>query len=125
MKMSTFSGDQIAQVNNPDPFAVPVWRSPVYHTPGWVITIVQLARAVKALIAFLARHPLATLTAAAAGAGLVPVRLARPGHPHRLDRGGAGGLVVAVAFLVPPPCHSAGRGGSGDAGTTGGTGPRS
>jgi S-DNA-T family DNA segregation ATPase FtsK/SpoIIIE len=65
--MSTFSGDQIAQVNNPDPFAVPVWRSPVFHTPGWVITIVQLFRAVKALTLFLARHPLATLTAAALG----------------------------------------------------------
>ena len=64
MKMSTFSGDQIAQVNNPDPFAVPVWRSPVFHTPGWVITIVQIARALKALVAFLVRHPLATLTAA-------------------------------------------------------------
>jgi DNA segregation ATPase FtsK/SpoIIIE, S-DNA-T family len=63
--MSTFSGDQIAQVNNPDPFAVPVWRSPVFHTPGWVITIVQLFRAVKALIAFLGRHPVATLAAAA------------------------------------------------------------
>jgi hypothetical protein len=48
--MSTFSGEQIAQVNNPDPFAAPVWRSPVYHTPGWLITIVQLLRAIKALI---------------------------------------------------------------------------
>ena len=65
--MSTFSGDEIAQVNNPDPFAVPVWRSPVFHTPGWVIAIVQLFRAVKALILFLARHPLATLAAAALG----------------------------------------------------------
>ena len=64
-KMSAFSGDQIAQVNNPDPFAVPVWRSPVYHTPGWLITIVQLVRALKALIAFLVRHPLAILVAAA------------------------------------------------------------
>jgi S-DNA-T family DNA segregation ATPase FtsK/SpoIIIE len=63
--MSTFSGDQIAQVNNPDPFAVPVWRSPVFHTPGWVITIVQLYRAIKALIAFLVRHPLATFTVTA------------------------------------------------------------
>jgi hypothetical protein len=26
VKMSTFSGDQIAQVNNPDPFAVPPGR---------------------------------------------------------------------------------------------------
>ena len=53
VKMSTFSGEQLAQVNNPDPFAPPVWRSPVYHTPGWVITIVQLRRLLIALIAFL------------------------------------------------------------------------
>ena len=45
--MSAFSGEQLAQVDNPDPFALPVWRSPVYHTPGWVITIVQLARACR------------------------------------------------------------------------------
>jgi hypothetical protein len=42
-------GDPGQQVNNPDPFAVPVWRSPVYHTPGWIITIVQAARGLKAL----------------------------------------------------------------------------
>lgn len=34
MKMSAFEGQQLAQVNNPDPFAPPIWRSPVYHTPG-------------------------------------------------------------------------------------------
>jgi hypothetical protein len=33
VKTSTFSGEQLAQVRNPDPFAVPVWRSPVYRTP--------------------------------------------------------------------------------------------
>ncbi len=57
MRMSTFSGDQLAQVNNPDPFAVPVWRSPVYHTPGWVISVVQLARLIWAVLRFAARHP--------------------------------------------------------------------
>ena len=110
VKMSAFSGDQIAQVNNPDPFAVPVWRSPVYHTPGWVITIVQLARAVKALIAFLARHPLATLTAAVLA--LAWYRFGWPG-PVILtasDRRGAGGVVVAVAGLVPPPRARPGAG---------------
>jgi S-DNA-T family DNA segregation ATPase FtsK/SpoIIIE len=65
--MNTFSGDQIAQVNNPDPFAVPVWRSPVYHTPGWIITIVQIARGLKALGAFVGRHPLAALAAVLLG----------------------------------------------------------
>ncbi len=64
MKMSRFSGEQLAQVDNPDPFAPPVWRSPVYHTPGWIITLVQLARLVIALVRFLARHPLLDLVTA-------------------------------------------------------------
>src|SRR5271167_1648946 len=63
--MSRFSGEQLAQVDNPDPFAAPVWRSPVYHTPGWVITLAQLARLLAALVPFLARHPLLDLIAAA------------------------------------------------------------
>ena len=64
MNMSTFSGQQLAQVENPDPFAPPVWRSPIYHTPGWVIAIVQLARVIIALIKFLARHPVLDLVIA-------------------------------------------------------------
>ena len=65
--MSTFSGDQIAQVNNPDPFAVPIWRSPVYHTPGWVISLVQLWRLLTALVGFIVDHPLLDLAAAVVG----------------------------------------------------------
>ena len=64
MKMSAYSGQQLAQLDNPDPFAPPVWRSPVYHTPGWVITIVQLVRALIAIIKFLARHPVLDLVLA-------------------------------------------------------------
>jgi S-DNA-T family DNA segregation ATPase FtsK/SpoIIIE len=64
MKTSTFSGQQLAQVDNPDPFAPPVWRSPIYHTPGWVIAIVQLARVIIAVVKFLARHPLLDLVLA-------------------------------------------------------------
>ena len=67
MKMSRFSGEQLAQVDNPDPFAPPVWRSPVYHTPGWVITVVQLVRLIVAVVRFLARHPLLDLAAAVLG----------------------------------------------------------
>ncbi len=37
-------GEYLAQVRNPDPFAVPAWRSPVYRTPAWIITLVLLAR---------------------------------------------------------------------------------
>jgi S-DNA-T family DNA segregation ATPase FtsK/SpoIIIE len=67
MKMSAFSGEQLAQVNNPDPFAAPVWRSPVFHTPGWIITIVQLVRLVAALVRFVARHPVLALVLAVLG----------------------------------------------------------
>ena len=42
--MRDFTGEQIAQVDNPDPFASPVWRSPVHRTPEWVIWLVQLLR---------------------------------------------------------------------------------
>ena len=61
--MSAFSGEQIAQVNNPDPFAPPVWRSPVFHTPGWIIVIVQLWRLLAAIVGFILRHPLLDLAA--------------------------------------------------------------
>ncbi len=64
MKTTAFSGQQLAQIDNPDPFAPPVWRSPVYHTPGWVITIAQLIRAIVAVLKFLARHPVLDLEAA-------------------------------------------------------------
>ncbi len=64
MRTSAYSGQQLAQVDNPDPFAPPAWRSPVYHTPGWVITIVQLIRVIVALVKFLARHPLLDLEVA-------------------------------------------------------------
>ena len=37
------TGESFAQVNNPDPFAPPVWRSPVYRTPEFVIWLVQLS----------------------------------------------------------------------------------
>jgi S-DNA-T family DNA segregation ATPase FtsK/SpoIIIE len=58
VKITSYSGQQLAQIDNPDPFAPPAWRSPVYHTPGWVIIIVQFCRALFALAKFLARHPL-------------------------------------------------------------------
>src|ERR1035441_911485 len=66
MRMSTFSGEQLAQVDNHDPFAAPAWRSPVLRTPGWIITLVQAWRLLEALTGFLLRHPLADLAAAAA-----------------------------------------------------------
>jgi len=50
-------GEQLAQVYNPDPFAPPVWRSPVYRTPEAIIWAAQLARLLWRVIWFLIRHP--------------------------------------------------------------------
>ena len=57
------TGDQIAQLRNPDPFAVPAWRSPVYRTPLWIVAIVHFARMIVWLVRFLFRHPVLVLAA--------------------------------------------------------------
>ena len=59
MNLSPFSGEQIVQVTNPDPFAKPVLRSPVLHTPVWMIACAQLLRLLWRLIKLLVRHPVA------------------------------------------------------------------
>jgi S-DNA-T family DNA segregation ATPase FtsK/SpoIIIE len=58
---------QLAQVDNPDPFAKPVWRSPVYETPVAVISVVQFVRLLWRATWFLLTHPVLI----AAGAALV------------------------------------------------------
>ena len=55
------TGDDIAQVRNPDPFAVPAWRSPVYRTPLWIVAIVHFVRMIVWLVRFLFRHPVLVL----------------------------------------------------------------
>jgi S-DNA-T family DNA segregation ATPase FtsK/SpoIIIE len=83
------TGEPLAQVNNRDPFAVPIWRSPVYHTPGWIITIVQLYRLVSGLIRFIARHPVLDLAA-----------LALYGSWYLMGRPGPVALVLVVAAAL-------------------------
>jgi S-DNA-T family DNA segregation ATPase FtsK/SpoIIIE len=51
------TGEQVAQLTNPDPFAVPVMRAPVYRTPGWIIAIVQFGRFLIWLARLIIRHP--------------------------------------------------------------------
>ena len=85
----TVTGEQFAQVNNPDPFAPPVWRSPVYRTPEWVIWIVQLARLAWRVVWFVICHPLLD-----AAAGLIVLDWLNLGWPGlaglaALDRRGA------------------------------------
>jgi S-DNA-T family DNA segregation ATPase FtsK/SpoIIIE len=55
------TGDQIAQLRNPDPFAVPAWRSPVYRTPLWIVAIVHIVRMIVWLVRFVCRHPVLVL----------------------------------------------------------------
>ena len=51
------TGEQLAQVDNRDPFAAPVWRSPVYRTPEGVILVVQLLRLIWRVLWFALTHP--------------------------------------------------------------------
>ncbi len=52
------TGEQVAQLYNRDPFALPVWRAPIYQTPAGFILLVQLARLLAWLVRLIARHPL-------------------------------------------------------------------
>ena len=96
------TGEQQAQLANPDPFAVPVMRAPVYRTPGWIIAVVQLARLVWWLGRLIVRHPSHRCGAGRAGAGLAEHRLARPRRPGPHRRGGPGRVAVGAAGLVLP-----------------------
>ena len=53
------TGEELAQLYNPDPFAMPRWRAPVYRTPLGIILAVKLARLLAWLARLIARHPLA------------------------------------------------------------------
>ena len=33
------TGEEVAQLYNPDPYALPRWRAPVYHTPLVIIMV--------------------------------------------------------------------------------------
>jgi hypothetical protein len=54
------TGEQVAQIYNPDPFARPVFRAPVYQTPAGIILLAWLARLLFRLARLAVRHPVAT-----------------------------------------------------------------
>jgi S-DNA-T family DNA segregation ATPase FtsK/SpoIIIE len=58
------TGEQVAQIYNPDPFARPVFRAPVYQTPAGIILLAWLARLLYRLARLACRHPIATVTVA-------------------------------------------------------------
>ena len=86
------TGEEIAQLRNPDPFAVPAWRSPVYRTPLAIVAVVHAARLLGRLMRFGFRHPIAVL---AAIAGVVMWRVI----------GWAGLTVLAVGATATPPAR--------------------
>ena len=57
-------GEYLAQLDNRDPFAPPVWRSPVYRTPEAVILVVQVLRLIWRVAWFTLTHPFADAAAA-------------------------------------------------------------
>jgi len=57
------TGEEIAQLHNPDPFAPPAWRSPVYRTPLAIVAIVHAVRLLGRLMRFGFRHPIGVLAA--------------------------------------------------------------
>jgi S-DNA-T family DNA segregation ATPase FtsK/SpoIIIE len=61
------TGDQVAQIYNRDPLAFPVWRAPVYRTPGWIIALAQLCRFVFWIVRLVVRHPVISLVLAVLG----------------------------------------------------------
>ena len=104
------AGQPLAQVDNPDPFAVPVWRSPVYQTPHVVIWPVQLVRLVWRIVWFVLRHPLLD-----AGCAALVFTWLKVGWPGLVALAAvvvlALGLAVpAVAGLVRPARRPGGAG---------------
>jgi S-DNA-T family DNA segregation ATPase FtsK/SpoIIIE len=53
------TGEQVAQIYNPDPFARPVWRAPVYRTPAGIILLAWLVKLIVRLLRLVFRHPVA------------------------------------------------------------------
>jgi DNA segregation ATPase FtsK/SpoIIIE, S-DNA-T family len=85
-------GEQIAQVDNPDPFAPAVWRSPVHRTPEPVIWLAQFVRLLWRIAWFLIRHPLLDVVTA-----IVLLIWANAGWPGVI--GLAGTVIAALAGL--------------------------
>ncbi len=121
--MRDVTGEQFAQVDNADPFASPVWRSPVYRTPEWIIWLVQLIRLLVRVIWFLIRHPLLD-----AAAGLVILTWLRAGWPGVVVLAQRRCGLVVLRLWRPDwfarLCHGPAALTGGGGGSTGGTGGR-
>src|SRR5690348_4840764 len=62
------TGEELAQLSNPNPFAMPRWRAPVYRTPLGIIVAVKVVKLLAWIIRMAVRHPLAASVLALAAA---------------------------------------------------------
>jgi S-DNA-T family DNA segregation ATPase FtsK/SpoIIIE len=62
------TGEELAQIYNPDPFAMPRWRAPVYRTPLGIILVAKFVKLLAWTLRMAARHPLAAVVLALAAA---------------------------------------------------------
>src|SRR5438477_12879500 len=58
--------EELAQIYNPDPFAMPRWRAPVYRTPFGIILVAKLVKLLASIVRMIARLPLAATVLALA-----------------------------------------------------------
>ena len=96
------TGEELAQLYNPDPFAMPRWRAPVYRTPFGIILAAKLFKLLAWLVRMIARHPLAASILAARRGDLGQARLGHPRRPGPGRRRHADRLAVVLAGLVLP-----------------------
>ena len=61
------TGEQVARIYNPDPFARPVFRAPVYRTPAGLILAAWLVKLIARLARLVFRHPVAAVVLAVLG----------------------------------------------------------
>ena len=61
------TGEQVAQIYNPDPFARPIWRAPVYQTPAGIILLAWLVKLITRLLRLIFRHPVGAAVLAVLG----------------------------------------------------------
>ena len=117
------TGEELAQLYNPDPFAMPRWRAPFSGTLG-IILAAKLARLLAWMVRMIARHPLAPGVLAAAAVAWVKLGWVTL----------AALVLAAVVMLIPgggsgrarSPGGSAARPGArGAPGATAAAGPRS
>ena len=91
------TGEHLTQLDNRDPFAAPVWRSPVYRTPEAVIWLVQLLRLLWRVFWFTVTHP-----AVAAVAALVVVTWLGLGWPGVVALAAAAVTGLAGLRVIQP-----------------------